>query len=106
MKAIIIGAGRGRRLMPTTADTPKCFAAVRDRPILDWILDALAANGVTRVCFIGGYQIESFFSTYGGRTAEVPASEIVQISEPNLDWSNNGRFYGSPRIVLPMVRKR
>ena len=29
MKAIIIGAGRGRRLMPTTAETPKCFAEVR-----------------------------------------------------------------------------
>ena len=64
MKAIIIGAGRGRRLMPTTADTPKCFAAVRDRPILDWILDALAANGVTRVCFIGGYQIDKVRAAY------------------------------------------
>src|SRR5204862_322336 len=28
MRAIIIGAGRGRRLMPTTADAPKCFAEI------------------------------------------------------------------------------
>jgi hypothetical protein len=26
MRVIVIGAGRGRRLMPTTADAPKCFA--------------------------------------------------------------------------------
>jgi len=31
MRAIIIGAGRGQRLMPTTADAPKCFAEIRDR---------------------------------------------------------------------------
>jgi choline kinase len=64
MKAIIIGAGRGRRLMPTTADTPKCFAPVQGRPILDWILEALAANGVTRIAFIGGYQIDKVRAAY------------------------------------------
>ena len=40
MRAIIIGAGRGRRLMPTTADTPKCFAEVQGRRLLDWTLKA------------------------------------------------------------------
>ena len=40
MQAIIIGAGRGQRLMPTTADTPKCFAEVGGRRILDWALAA------------------------------------------------------------------
>ena len=46
MQAIIIGAGRGQRLMPTTADTPKCFAEVGGRRVLDWALAALRANGV------------------------------------------------------------
>ena len=59
MRAIIIGAGRGRRLMPTTADTPKCFAEVQGKRILDWTLDALGANGIEDVCFIGGYRIET-----------------------------------------------
>jgi choline kinase len=64
MNAIIIGAGRGRRLMPTTADTPKCFAEVGGRRILDWILAAFAANGLDRVCFIGGYQIDKVRQAY------------------------------------------
>ncbi len=58
MRAIIIGAGRGRRLMPSTADTPKCMARVRDRSILEWILAALAANGITSISFVGGYLID------------------------------------------------
>ena len=50
--------------MPSTADAPKCFAQVQGRPILDWILEALAANGVTRVSFIGGYQIDKVRAGY------------------------------------------
>lgn len=78
MKAIIIGAGRGKRLMPTTADTPKCLAEVRGRSILDWILDALAANGVTQICFIGGYQMEKVRAAYPHFTFH-----------HNAGWENN-----------------
>ena len=54
MRAIIIGAGRGQRLMPTTANAPKCFAEIRAKRILDWTVEALTAGGVTEICFIGG----------------------------------------------------
>jgi len=64
MRAIIIGAGRGRRLMPTTADTPKCFAEVGGRRLLDWALRAFAAEGIDDICFIGGYQIEKVERDY------------------------------------------
>src|SRR5437660_6307784 len=57
MKAIIIGAGRGRRLMPTTADTPKCYAEVHGQRLLDWAVRAFAAREISDICFIGGYQI-------------------------------------------------
>lgn len=64
MKAIIIGAGRGQRLMPTTSDTPKCFAEVRGWRLLDWTLRAFAGTGLTNICFIGGYQIEKVRRDY------------------------------------------
>jgi phosphoenolpyruvate phosphomutase len=64
MKAIIIGAGRGRRLMPTTADTPKCYAEIQGRRMLDWALRAFAGAHVTDICFIGGYQIEKVRRDY------------------------------------------
>src|SRR5262245_38442248 len=64
MKAIIIGAGRGRRLMPTTADAPKCFAEVQGRRLLDWAQQAFQGAGITEICFIGGYQIDKVRSDY------------------------------------------
>jgi choline kinase len=64
MKAIIIGAGRGRRLMPLTEDTPKCFAEIGGKRILDWALEAFAAAGLREVVFIGGYQIEKVRAEY------------------------------------------
>jgi len=64
MKAIIIGAGRGQRLMPTTAETPKCYAEVQGRRLLDWALLACSQAGITEICFIGGYQIEKVQRDY------------------------------------------
>ena len=64
MYGIIIGAGRGRRLMPFTEDVPKCFAEIAGRRILDWALHAFEQAGVDRVAFVGGYQIEMVRAEY------------------------------------------
>lgn len=78
MQIIVIAAGRGRRLMPTTADAPKCFAEVAGKRLIDWTVDAFAANGLDRVCFIGGYQIDRVKEAY-------PQFAFRQ----NPDWENN-----------------
>jgi choline kinase len=78
MRAIIIGAGRGRRLMPTTENAPKCFAEIRGKRILDWTVDALRAGGVTDFCFIGGYRMEAVEREYPHFTFR-----------RNGDWENN-----------------
>lgn len=66
VKAIVIGAGRGRRLMPLTEDQPKCFAPVRGKRILDWILEALAGGGFRQdhIAFVGGYQLPLIQTEY------------------------------------------
>jgi choline kinase len=50
--------------MPTTADSPKCFAEVGGQRILDWALDAFRVNGIEQIAFIGGYQIEKVRAAY------------------------------------------
>lgn len=96
MQAIIIGAGRGQRLMPTTADTPKCFAEVGGLRILDWTLQALAANGIDRICFIGGYQIDKVHAAYPRLTFR-----------HNDNWQNNNilasLFYAQDLMDGPFV---
>lgn len=78
MKAIIIGAGRGRRLMPLTEECPKCYAEIGGRRILDWCLDALRAGGLTDVVFVGGYCI-------GRVRADYPHLTFRE----NRDWERN-----------------
>ena len=50
MRAIMVGAGRGSRLMPLTEETPKCYAEVGGRRILDWAFDALTEAQSRRRC--------------------------------------------------------
>ena len=64
--------------MPTTADTPKCYAEIQGKRMLDWGLESLAANGIKDICFIGGYQIDKVRRDYPQFTFR-----------HNVDWENN-----------------
>jgi L-glutamine-phosphate cytidylyltransferase len=56
MKAVVLSAGQGKRLLPLTAENPKCLLPVRgDEPILGWQLDALARAGVDRALVVIGF---------------------------------------------------
>ena len=96
MRAIIIGAGRGARLMPTTAHTPKCFADVGDKRILDWTLDTFRENSIDDICFIGGYQIDKVRDDYPQLTFR-----------HNSDWENNNilesLFYAEDLMDEPFI---
>ena len=80
MRAIIIGAGRGSRLGHNTDQIPKTMVEVMGRPMLDWILEALASAGFTRqdVVFVCGYAEEVVRERY-------PEFTFVR----NADWANN-----------------
>lgn len=96
MRAIIIGAGRGRRLMPTTSDTPKCFAEVGGQRILDWAVDSFRQSGVDEITFIGGYQIDKVRADYPEFTFR-----------HNDNWENNNilasLFYAQDLMDEPFI---
>ena len=58
MKAIILAAGRGSRMKGLTEDRPKCLVEVRDKPLLEWQLDALRGAGITDIAIVTGYKRE------------------------------------------------
>ena len=59
-KAIILAAGFGQRLAPVTLDTPKPLVKVKGVRILDTLLDALYAKGITNITIVRGYKKEQF----------------------------------------------
>src|SRR5689334_15530247 len=80
MKAVVIGAGRGNRMGPKTAEVPKALVSVMGRPILDFILEALEAGGFGRkdIVFIAGHGESAVRARY-------PDLTFVT----NADWANN-----------------
>jgi choline kinase len=54
-KAIIVAAGRGRRLGPETDEIPKCMVRVGGRSILHRQVDALLAAGARDFVVVRGY---------------------------------------------------
>ena len=64
MNVILLGAGRGARLMPLTASQPKCFTEIAGTRILDWTLRAFQENGLDDFAFVGGYLIDVVKDAY------------------------------------------
>ncbi len=59
MKAIILSAGQGRRLLPYTASLPKCLVTVGGRTLLEWQLRSLHDCGVTQAVIVTGFMSEA-----------------------------------------------
>jgi len=57
MKAIVISAGQGTRLLPLTLEMPKCLVEVHGRAILDHQILALRAAGIEQIVVVGGYRV-------------------------------------------------
>lgn len=65
MKAIILSAGQGRRLMPLTESTPKCCLLLEGKSLLQHQVESLAANGIEEVVVVTGFghqQVEEVVS--------------------------------------------
>jgi choline kinase len=81
-RAILIAAGRGKRLGAHTEDVPKCMVQVGAKPILGWVWDAFRAAGVEELVVIRGYRgdvLEAFVR------ALVPKVSFVD----NTAWQTN-----------------
>lgn len=59
MKAIILSAGQGSRLLPLTADKPKCLIEFSGKTLLDWQLDALIENGIRDIVIVVGFKSDA-----------------------------------------------
>jgi len=59
VKAIILAAGQGRRLMPLTAQTPKSAVLVEGRTMLEWQLRELSQTEVDEVVVVTGFAPEA-----------------------------------------------
>jgi len=68
--AVVLAAGEGTRLRPLTHNRPKPMLPAANRPILEYVFDALLAAEVERIVVVVGYErdrVQDYFGpTYGG----------------------------------------
>ena len=70
--AIILSAGQGSRLLPLTESLPKCLIEFSGKTLLAWQIDALVANGVSRIDVVTGFMSEKV------------EAELVRLARPGV----------------------
>ena len=58
MKVIILSAGQGTRLLPLTAEIPKCLLEIQGKTLLEWQIAELQKCGVDEITVVTGYGAE------------------------------------------------
>ncbi len=66
MKAVILAAGEGTRLQPFTDTRPKVMLPICNKPIVEYVVDALSGNNVTDIVMVVGYKKDSVMRYFGG----------------------------------------
>jgi D-glycero-D-manno-heptose 1,7-bisphosphate phosphatase len=91
--AILVG-GRGTRLGPLTAGTPKPLLPCGDRPFLAWILCELSRFGIDDVLLLAGHQSDSVLSFCRDVYRLLPRPLSIQVSvEPSPAGTGGALWY-------------
>jgi len=64
-QAVILAAGEGQRLRPFTVTKPKVMLSIADKPILSYVVESLAQNGIRNIVLVVGYGKEQVFDYMG-----------------------------------------
>ena len=87
MRAVILAAGLGTRLMPLTRDKPKCLVKVGRLSILDHMLSALGQVGIGEAVVVVGHLGEVVQGAIGAKRFGV---SIKYVSNPLFDYHGSG----------------
>ena len=75
MKAVILAAGEGKRLRPFTETLPKVMLTVANKPVLEYIVDAVKNCGITDIILVVGYKKEVIMEHF----KEYPDAKITYV---------------------------
>jgi len=80
-----VAAGKGTRLHPLTATTPKPLIEVRGKRMIEGIVESIISHGITEIYVVVGYMREKFEYL----PAKYAQASIVLLHNPDYDVCNN-----------------
>ncbi len=86
MQAVILAAGRGRRMEPLSSTCHKALLEVGDDTILGRALDSLVAAGVGPVTIVTGYRADDITGFVGSR---YPGLDVRYVANERYETTNN-----------------
>lgn len=89
MKAIILGAGQGKRLLPLTSDRPKNTIRLAGRTMLAWQVEQLVGCGVTSIYVVSGFKAEAQEREVDRLRGQYPACSFDTIFNPFYKVADN-----------------
>ena len=91
MKAVVLVGGEGTRLRPLTLTRPKQMLPVGGRPMIERVLEGLAAHGIDEAVLSLGYRPDAFLRAYPDGVCAGVRLEYAVEAEP-LDTAGAIRF--------------
>jgi UDP-N-acetylglucosamine diphosphorylase / glucose-1-phosphate thymidylyltransferase / UDP-N-acetylgalactosamine diphosphorylase / glucosamine-1-phosphate N-acetyltransferase / galactosamine-1-phosphate N-acetyltransferase len=64
-QAVILAAGEGHRLKPFATNKPKAMISIVHKPIIQYVIESLAANNIRDIILVVGYQKEQIYDYVG-----------------------------------------
>ncbi len=77
-EAIILAGGLGTRLRSVVADVPKCIAPVKGKPFINYIINYLQKQGITRFIFSLGYKSEVVIEYVNTHFASLEKEYVIE----------------------------
>ena len=87
VRAVILSAGQGKRLLPLTRSLPKCLLPVHGRTVLEWQLRSLHEAGIRQVAIVVGFGAGQVEAEVAG--CRLPGFEVSTIHNALFDKSDN-----------------
>jgi|TARA_B100001964_G_C14238510_1_gene603724 choline kinase len=110
MKAIILAAGRGKRMKKHTSTKPKCLIEYNGKPLIKWQIEAIKKIGINEIGIVTGYSREmlSRFGLFEFHNSNWEKTNMVYSLNCSKEWLMNDScivsysdiFYKSSAISL------
>jgi NDP-sugar pyrophosphorylase family protein len=84
VKALVLAAGRGKRLNEITVDANKCMLMLNGRRVITYSLDVAITIGVEEIVLVVGYLAEDIINCFGNVYKNVPIRYAIQHEQRGL----------------------
>jgi dTDP-glucose pyrophosphorylase len=78
MKALILAAGRGKRLQNGEQGPSKCMRMFNGRHLIEYSLESACMSGVEEIVIVVGYRAESIINAFGISYGNIRISYVLQ----------------------------